>query len=173
MSNLGTAAAMAALSLGLGLVAGCDNGPSAVQTRDRAAIDAPLAAAALTEPAPVAAIETERAVKTVVTANRRETADAKVTRLFERNGAAFGARTADDYLVKLQTFTRNPPRDADTVKRPNGDTLYYQASTNTFAVVARDGTPRTMFKPDDGPRYWAEQKSRAPTFGQRRTSNSE
>lgn len=175
MPNLGTAAAMAALSLvvGAGLVAGCDNGPSAVQTRDRAAVDAPLAAVALTETAPVAAIETEPAVKTVVTANRRETADAKVTRLFERNGAAFGARTADDYLVKLQTFTRNPPRDADTAKRPNGDTLYYQASTNTFAVVARDGTPRTMFKPDDGPRYWAEQKSRAPTFGQRRTSNSE
>lgn len=172
MTNRMIVAAMAA-GVGLVLIAGCDNGPSAVQTRDRTVGDAPLATVALTEAAPAETVEAAPAVKTVVTANRRETADAKVTRLFERNGAAFGARTAEDYLAKLQAFTRNPPRDVDTAKRPNGDTLYYQASTNTFAVVARDGTPRTMFKPDDGPRYWAEQKSRAPTFGQRRTSNSE
>ena len=57
------------------------------------------------------------------------------------------------------------------MKRANGDTLIYQASTNTFAVVARNGTPRTMFKPDDGPAYWAQQKERAPTFGQRRSSS--
>jgi len=57
------------------------------------------------------------------------------------------------------------------VTRPNGDTLLYQASTNTFAVVARNGSPRTMFKPADGPAYWAEQKAAAPTFGQRRSTN--
>lgn len=170
--NRGIAAAMTA-ALGLVLVAGCDNGPSAVQTRDRSAGDVPLAAAVLTDAAPVETIEATPAVRTVVTANRRETVDAKVTRLFERNGAAFGARTAEDYMAKVQAFARNPPRDADTAKRPNGDTLYYQASTNTFAVVARDGTPRTMFKPDKGAQYWAEQKSRAPTFGQRRSKAGE
>ena len=105
-----------------------------------------------------------------VTANRRETADAKVQRLYERNGAAFGARSADDYLAKVRAFTVSPPRDAETVKRPNGDTLIYQASTNTFAVVARNGAPRTMFKPTTGADYWAEQKAAAPTFGQRRQS---
>ena len=92
MTNRMIVAAMAA-GVGLGLVAACDNGPSAVQTRDRAAVETPLAAVALTETAPVAEMQTEQAVKTAVTANRRETADAKVTRLFERNGAAFGART--------------------------------------------------------------------------------
>jgi pyocin large subunit-like protein len=107
-------------------------------------------------------------VKPVVTANRRETVDAKVARLFERNGAAFGSRTAEDYLARLEAFTGSPPADAETVRRPNGDTLIYQASTNTFAVVARDGTARTMFKPDGGAAYWAEQKAAAPTFGQRR-----
>jgi hypothetical protein len=65
------------------------------------------------------------------------------------------------------------PGDAETVKRPNGDTLIYQASTNTFAVVAKDGTPRTMFKPTTGADYWAEQKAAAPTFGQRRRSTQE
>lgn len=157
--------------LGLVLVAGCDNGPSAVKTRDRIA-EAPLAAA-LTEAAPAEVVEAAPVAKPIVTANRRETVDAKVARLFERNGAAFGARTAEDYMEKVQAFARNPPRDADTAKRPNGDTLYYQASTNTFAVVARDGTPRTMFKPTAGARYWAEQKARAPTFGQRRTTSGE
>jgi pyocin large subunit-like protein len=92
-----------------------------------------------------------------------------VQRLYERNGAAFGARSADDYLQKVRAFTDNAPRGTETVKRPNGDTLFYQASTNTFAVVDGNGVPRTMFKPDDGPAYWAQQKERAPTFGQRRT----
>ena len=108
------------------------------------------------------------AAKPPVTANRRETADAKVQRLYERNGADFGARSAEDYLQKVQAFTESTPSGTETVKRPNGDTLFYQASTNTFAVVDRNGVPRTMFKPDDGPTYWAQQKERAPTFGQRR-----
>ena len=148
------------------LVAACDNGASAVQTRDRTAEAATdtVQLAAATAPQ----MSDAPAEKPPVTANRRETADAKVQRLYERNGSAFGARSADDYLAKVRAFTVSPPRDAETVKRPNGDTLIYQASTNTFAVVARDGTPRTMFKPDDGPTYWAQQKDRAPTFGQRR-----
>ena len=146
-------------------LAGCDNGPSAVETRDRSAEAAPPEAAA----SPATADAPPE--KTAVTANRRETVDAKVTRLFERNGAAFGASSAEDYLAKVQAFTANPPRGTETATRPNGDTLYYQASTNTFAVVSRAGVPRTMFKPDDGPTYWAEQKAQAPTFGQRRTTD--
>jgi hypothetical protein len=113
------------------------------------------------------------AEKGAVTANRRETAGAKITRLYTRNGAAFGARSAEDYAARMKAFADNPPAGADTARRPNGDTLYYEASTNTFAVVARDGTPRTMFKPDDGPTYWAQQKARAPDFGTRRTAAQE
>ncbi|QBX37163.1 S-type pyocin family protein [Brevundimonas sp. S30B] len=149
-------------------VAGCDNGASAVETRERSG-STPGEGATLTATASFPEPQAAPVEKTAVTANRRETADAKVQRLYERNGAAFGARSADDYLKKVQDFTTRTPRDAETVKRPNGDTLIYQASTNTFAVVARDGTPRTMFKPNDGPTYWAEQKERAPTFGQRRS----
>lgn len=151
-------AAMAALT-----VAGCDSGGSAVETRDRAG----AAEVALTSGEAPAVVEAE-APKTVITANKRETVDAKVQRLYERNGAAFGARSAEDYMAKVQTFAANPPRDAEMAERPNGDRLYYQASTNTFAVVSRDGVPRTMFKPDDGAAYWAEQKAAAPTFGRRR-----
>lgn len=155
----------AAVVAGILALGACDNGPSAVETRDRAG----EAAQAVLTAAPAEAESAATTNKPVVTANRRETVDAKAQRLFERNGAAFGARSAEDYLDRVKAFTTTPPRDAEIVKRPNGDALIYQASTNTFAVVARDGTARTMFKPDDGAAYWAEQKARAPDFGRRRS----
>lgn len=54
----------------------------------------------------------------------------------------------------------NPPSGAETIDRPNGDKLIYDAKSNVFAVVSRDGAPRTMFKPRDGATYWNEQKQR-------------
>lgn len=159
-------AAAAVLLAGLG-VAGCDDGGSAVETRER-----PSGAATLTSgPAPTvedtAAPPEAAKVEAPITANRRETVDAKTQRLFETNGADFGARTAEEYLAKVQAFTTRPPADVDRAERPNGDVLLYQASTNTFAVVDRNGVARTMFKPREGADYWAEQKAAAPTFGRR------
>ena len=161
-------------------LAACGNGDSAVETRDRSA-DTPQAVltGAPADDSPVAITAAE--AKPVLTANRRETVDAKTARLFQTNGADFGAATPEAYLTKVEQFTRNPPAGTDRVERPNGDVLLYrpngdvllyQASTNTFAVVSRDGVPKTMFKPRDGASYWAEQKERAPTFGQRRSSGS-
>lgn len=150
----------------LALVA-CGNGGSAVETRDRSAEGAQAVLTAATGSAAQAA---SPEAKPVLTANRRETTDAKVARLFERNGAAFGARTAGDYVAKVQAFTQSPPAGTERVERPNGDVLLYQASTNTFAVVSRDGVAKTMFKPDDGSAYWADQKAKAPDFGRRRAT---
>lgn len=162
-------AALAAACLALSGLVACGE-PSAVETRDRAASAAETLVGGDAEAADVSAVDAP-VEKAAVTANRSESANDKVTRLYERNGSAFGAKSAEEYADKIEAFTRRPPKDAETVKRANGDTLIYQASTNTFAVVARNGTPRTMFKPDDGPAYWAEQKERAPTFGQRRSSS--
>jgi len=160
----------AAAGLVMAGLAACDNA-SAVQTRDRTTEAAPIGLAmTATETASSSA---RPQAKPVLTTGRRETVDAKIARLYERNGADFGASSAEDYLDKVTAFTAKPPRDAETVKRPNGDTLIYQASTNTFAVAARDGTPRTMFKPTTGADYWAEQKSAAPRFGQRRQSTQD
>ncbi|MFN3930429.1 MAG: S-type pyocin family protein [Brevundimonas sp.] len=154
----------------LGLTA-CGNGGSAVETRDRAADGAE---AVLTSAAgPPAAAEGSETAKPALTANRRETADAKVARLFERNGADFGAASAEDYLDKVRAFTERPPAGTERVERPNGDVLLYQASSNTFAVVSREGVAKTMFKPRDGVAYWAEQKAAAPAFGRRRESSAE
>jgi len=157
----------AAVAGGLMGLSACGDGGSAVETRDRAA-DA-VASGAPTAPAALADGGSPE-TRPVLTANRRETADAKIQRLFARNGAAFGAETAEDYLEKIRAFTSRPPRDVERAERPNGDVLLYQASTNTFAVVARDGVAKTMFKPDDGAAYWAGQKAAAPTFGRRRSA---
>lgn len=160
---------LTALAASLLFLAGCDNGGSAVQTRDRSTAE-PVGLSSAAETDMAGAADPVEAAKPAVTANRRETADAKVQRLYERNGADFGARSPDEYLQKVRSFTEATPKGTETVKRANGDTLFYQAATNTFAVVDRNGVPRTMFKPDDGPAYWAQQKERAPTFGQRRNA---
>lgn len=149
---------------------GCGDGASAVETRDRASAASEGRITATTaEAAGSASAPAETAAP--LTANRRETVDEKIQRLYERNGPDFGSRSPEDFLTKVTAFTRTPPVDTDRATRPNGDVLLYQASTNTFAVVAEDGTARTMFKPDDGPSYWAEQKAAAATFGQGRASN--
>lgn len=156
----GTAALAAVGMLALGA---CDNA-SAVETRERAAVETARPAGPPSSPTDAVAAE----AKPVLTASRSETVDAKIARLYQRNGADFGAKSAEDYLAKVTDFTTKTPAGTETIKRPNGDTLLYQAATNTFAVVDRDGVPRTMFKPTTGAAYWAEQKARAPTFGQRR-----
>lgn len=148
------------------MVVGCGNGGSAVETRERTAGGAEAVLTAATA-APARAETSATEAQPALTANRRETADAKAVRLFERNGADFGARSPEEYVEKVQAFTRRPPADAEKVERANGDVLLYQASTNTFAVVSGEGVPKTMFKPDDGVAYWAEQKARAPEFGGR------
>jgi pyocin large subunit-like protein len=153
--------ALAGALAGLGA---CGERASAVETRERteAAAGAPSVAEA-------AAAERGEGAATM-TASRRETADAKIERLYRENGADFGARSPQDYAAKARAFTERPPAGTERVERPNGDVLLYQASTNTFAVVSRDGAPRTLFKPRDGAAYWAEQKAAAPTFGRRRAA---
>ncbi|MBX9707239.1 MAG: S-type pyocin family protein [Caulobacteraceae bacterium] len=160
-------AALAAL-LALGA---CGNGDSAVETRDRPQATPISLMAATPVEAPAGSVETATKAPGPVTSNRRETVDEKIQRLYERNGADFGARSPEEFLARITAFTTSPPAGTDRATRPNGDVLLYHASTNTFAVVDRAGTPRTMFKPDEGEAYWAEQKAAAPTFGQRRASN--
>jgi hypothetical protein len=153
----------------LGLTA-CGNGGSAVETRDRSG-DGSEAVLTAAGPETDSTRVVREGPQPGLTANRRETVDAKTARLFERNGADFGAATAEDYLAKVRAFTTRPPAGTDRVERPNGDVLLYQASTNTFAVVSRDGIAKTMFKPRDGAAYWDEQKAAAPDFGRRRAES--
>ncbi|HEX5380141.1 MAG TPA: hypothetical protein VFW47_16300 [Phenylobacterium sp.] len=98
--------------------------------------------------------------KPVWSSSRRGSAEENARKSFDRNGEAFGARNLDDYVRKAHAFVEHPPAGAETLKRANGDTLFYDARSNVFAVANKDGVPRAMFKPDQGEAYWDQQKSR-------------
>jgi hypothetical protein len=93
-------------------------------------------------------------------ANRTHTAEENAEYQFGKNGADFGARSEADYVTKVHAFIDKPPGDLQTLDRANGDRLEYDAKGNTFLVLARNGAPRTMFKPRDGAAYWSQQKDR-------------
>lgn len=168
--------ALAVTSLALA-VAACDGGASAVKAPK--AGDVASTALASDRDAPAFDSRTPRsdprdapvpklAGKPMWAANRTRTAEENAQRGFERNGAAFAAVDVDDYVRKAHAFVADPPPGAETLRRANGDTLIYDPKSNVFAVVTKAGAPRTLFKPDDGAAYWAEQKSR----GTRRTTAS-
>jgi pyocin large subunit-like protein len=98
-------------------------------------------------------------------ANRKHTAAENAQYQFTKNGEEFGANSESDYVTKVHAFVDSPPTDAQTIDRSNGDRLIYAPASNTFAVVSRDGAPRTMFKPRDGSSYWSQQKQRESERG--------
>jgi len=65
--------------------------------------------------------------------------------------------SAEDYEQGALRFVTNPPPGTLTKSRENGDTLFYDPATNTFAVKDRSGEPRTFFRPSSGRAYWDRQ----------------
>ncbi len=93
-------------------------------------------------------------------ANRNHTAEENAEYQFSKNGDDFSAKSEADYVTKVHAFIDKPPSDVETLDRPNGDKLMYDPSANVFVVVAKNGAPRTMFKPRSGASYWSQQKDR-------------
>jgi pyocin large subunit-like protein len=91
--------------------------------------------------------------------NRKHTAQENADYQFDKNGKDFGAATEAQYVAKVHAFVDAPPAGVQKIERANGDALLYDGKTNTFAVVSKDGAPRTMFKPRDGAAYWTQQVS--------------
>ncbi|MFZ5670697.1 MAG: hypothetical protein ACOY4K_14505 [Pseudomonadota bacterium] len=148
-------------------LAACDGGASAVPARE-----APAAPSArlISAPAPAAAIPPpagEAKERPLWSSSRRFTSEQNARRNFERNGAAFGARSVADYAAKARAFVDRPPRGSQVLTRANGDRLIYDPAGNVFAVATREGAPRTMFKPDDGAAYWETVKAREAAGGAR------
>ncbi|HVY35153.1 MAG TPA: hypothetical protein VG960_12125 [Caulobacteraceae bacterium] len=111
--------------------------------------------------------------KPIWAANRNHSSQDNADYQFKKNGADLGADTEDDFIAKAHAFVDHPPKGAQTLKRSNGDTLVYDAKSNVFAVVAKDGAPRTLFKPRDGAAYWDQQKADLdkPYAGRRATAS--
>lgn len=153
------------------MLAGCDNGPSAVTQKqaagtqmaasaDDASSDASFRSANGSredrdrEPVP------EVDGKPMWSTSRKYSAQENAQRAFARNGQAFGADSVDAFVQKAHGFVSRPPKGTLTMTRNNGDKLFYDPKSNVFAVASRAGAPRTMFKPDEGMAYWEEQKTR-------------
>lgn len=151
-----------ALSLGLALILTACERPSAVAKRDEPAAETASARTPSESPRREEARAEVRELdgKPIWSASRRGSAEENAQRAFDRNGEAFGAKGLDDFIRKAHAFVERPPAGTERLTRSNGDVLLYDPKDNVFAVVTRDGAPRTMFKPDEGAAYWQAQKDR-------------
>jgi pyocin large subunit-like protein len=94
----------------------------------------------------------------VVWSHGHDGADANAEQHWEKHGGDFPElHSAQDYERAAQGFVAAPPSGTLTKHRTNGDTLFYDPATNTFAVADRDGEPRTFFRPNSGRAYWERQ----------------
>lgn len=66
-------------------------------------------------------------------------------------------KNAMEYVQATFNFLHNSPKGTLVKTRSNGDILKYNPKTNDFGVMDANGTPRTMFKPNDGMKYWEAQ----------------
>jgi pyocin large subunit-like protein len=147
-----------ALALSLGA---CDAGPAATS---KASASPPASSRGVIQTAAVDPRDQPAPVATdgkpIWAANRNHTAQENADYQFGKNGKDFGALSEADYVAKVHAFVDAPPSGVQKLERANGDALLYDGKTNTFAVVAKTGAPRTMFKPRDGVSYWRQQVSR-------------
>ena len=168
----GRAALTAASAAVLMTLTACDGGASAVAARDHAAVtdltagtgagavvrtSARAASTAAIDPRTLPVRQVDG--KPVWAATRTLEADAAAAANFERNGADFGVESAQAWITRVHDFVDSPPRGTQRITRGNGDTLFYDAKANVFAVATKDGAPRTMFKPTTGAAYWDQQKA--------------
>jgi filamentous hemagglutinin len=66
-------------------------------------------------------------------------------------------QNALEYTKGAKDFVDNPPQGTLTKVRANGDKLFYEPKSNTFAVKNSLGEPKTMFRPTDRMAYWLKQ----------------
>jgi pyocin large subunit-like protein len=183
--TIGAVCALAFVSM-----AACDGAPSAIPSRSHAASDG--ADRRLADSAPdgearqasgynsrTGGARAEAADtplfhgKPIWAANKNHSGQENADYHFKRDGDVFASANEDDFLTKVHAFIDNPPQGALTLTRSNGDKLMYDPKANIFAVADKNGAPRTLFKPKDGPAYWDKQKdaeARGDDYGSSRRS---
>ncbi|ESQ73577.1 hypothetical protein [Asticcacaulis sp. AC402] len=132
--------------------------PEGLEQASMAVIDPPATEAETPKGSKVVITETRYGDWPLWSKNRKYSAYENATYHFEKHGAAFGAVSYDDWVGKVHGFIHSPPKGTQTLRRRNGDTLFYDPKGNVFAVMTKQGAPRTMFRPDNGAAYWQKQK---------------
>ena len=94
----------------------------------------------------------------IVWSHGRDGAGANAQEHWEKHGSEFPEDHSEtDYVREANAFVHHPPAGTLIKHDARGDTLFYQPSTDTFAVMDAQGEPRTFFKPDNGLAYWGRQ----------------
>lgn len=143
----------------LASLAGCDSGAKAVAQGNNQ--DVERRAERSYGEGPATASRESRLDKVAWAASKSRSAASAAQAQFEKNGKDFNAASLEDYVTEAHAFAKRPPKGTEMATRRNGDVLLYDGASNTFAVVTAEGLPRTLFKPRDGAKYWAEQKASA------------
>lgn len=158
----------------------CDNGPSAVRSRDRNVAegsrgDSPAPAGrdggyqrtdrgerARPASRPREVVEAADALGGGLkwAASAKHSADDNAHFQFDKRASDFGISNFKAYVSKADDFVAHPPEGVLKAERANGDTLMYDPKANIFAVADKAGAPRILFKPADGMAYWDDQKAK-------------
>jgi len=94
----------------------------------------------------------------VVWSHGHDGASANAEEHWEKHRADFPEfHSAEDYERGGRNFIAASPPGTLIKHRENGDTLFYDPATNTFAVADGRGEPRTFFRPNSGRAYWDRQ----------------
>lgn len=97
--------------------------------------------------------KTSRASKKPIwTSTKKPTPKTPVENAFshwKKHGQEFPQyKNAKQYVDGAHDFMKNPPPGTLSKTRANGEKVFYDPKSNTFAVQTAEGTPKTMFKPD-------------------------
>ena len=81
---------------------------------------------------------------------------------FAKHASEFGGKfkNAEEYLKGAQNFFRRESDDIIQYSRGNGDIVRYDTKNNIFGSISKDGTIKTMFKPDSGIEYFKAEVGR-------------
>ena len=109
-------------------------------------------------PSAAAPLRTTQTDSDVTWSHGRDGAERNAEQHWEKHGGGFPEyHTALEYERGAQAFVSHPPPGTLTKHRADGDTLFYDPASNTFAVADRKGEPRTYFRPHNGLAYWERQ----------------
>jgi filamentous hemagglutinin len=83
------------------------------------------------------------------TSTKKLTSNENIKKHFSDHSSDFpNLKTEKSYVDATKKFLNNPPTGTLTKIRANGEVVLYHPDTNTFAIATKNGTPKTMYKPD-------------------------
>lgn len=78
---------------------------------------------------------------------------------YNRHGKQMGCSSKEEYAAQAVNFANTiDKKNCVSFVDSNGSTYKYNKTSNTLAIITKDGYVVTYFKPDDGYDYYKQQK---------------